>query len=398
MNSKAFSIIILAVAFFSSCSAQFDSSGCLERKACIFVSANCEEKGNCEKIVSYTTEPDDWVVIELFYNTTYSDTNYAAVGFSEDTQMGEEGVTHCGFGKANEAGVFLSQNEGKRNIPLNFTKKNAAEYVELLQASHTTNSIYCKFRQKIAPDKTAQRAHVPDLNHTYYLLLAYGKTDNYEGEELGIHSLDERSRDFPFFISTPVNIAAWRETQMVPIKQRSNRMLMLVGWMWLVPAAITAARYLREHWSKRMPFGLKIWFHVRLSYIDIRFKLKPLTGDFCPENVLQMFELNFTDNFEIHRTMNSLAVLFVVISVLLIFIGKDWRWTGPAIGRSIQQNLSAGAFHSLIGAIAVGIMTVQLVGALLRCDKGSRYRPIFSWFHRVSGLLAFLLARKLTYH
>lgn len=44
-------------------------------------------KGDCEKIVSYATQPDHWVVIELFYNTTRPDTNYAAVGFSEDILM-----------------------------------------------------------------------------------------------------------------------------------------------------------------------------------------------------------------------------------------------------------------------------------------------------------------------
>lgn len=56
-------------------------------QACIFISTNCEEKGDCEKIISYVTQPDDWVVIELFYNATNPDTNYAAIGFSEDTLM-----------------------------------------------------------------------------------------------------------------------------------------------------------------------------------------------------------------------------------------------------------------------------------------------------------------------
>lgn len=44
---------------------------------------------------------------------------------------------------------------------------------------------------------------------------------------------------------------------------------MVVGWMWLIPSAISAARYLREHWPEKKPFGLKIWFHVSsLSAID----------------------------------------------------------------------------------------------------------------------------------
>lgn len=43
--------------------------------------------------------------------------------------------------------------------------------------------------------------------------------------------------------------------------------LMVVGWVWLIPSAVAAARYLREHWPENRPFGLKIWFHVNsLSY------------------------------------------------------------------------------------------------------------------------------------
>lgn len=56
--------------------------------------------------------------------------------------------------------------------------------MELLEASHTSTSIYCKFRQNIAPDEAAQTAYIPDLNRTYYLLLAYGKTNKHEGEKL----------------------------------------------------------------------------------------------------------------------------------------------------------------------------------------------------------------------
>uniref|UniRef100_A0A1I8ECE9 Cytochrome b561 domain-containing protein n=1 Tax=Wuchereria bancrofti TaxID=6293 RepID=A0A1I8ECE9_WUCBA len=339
MYTTISSVIVLVIAFFTVCSSQFILSECLKNKACIFISANCEEKGDCEKIISYALEPDDWVVVELFYNTTHPDTNYAAIGFSKDTQMGDEGVTHCGLGEMNQAG-------------------NAAKYVELLEASHTSGSIYCKFRQKVAPDETAQKARVPDLNRTYYLLLAYGKTNKYE--ELDIHSLDERSKDFPLFISTPVNVAAWERAPLAPVKPRTNRILMLVGWMWLIPSAIAAARYLREYWPETRPFGLKIWFHI-------------------------------------HRTTNYLAIILIIIGVLSVFVGKEWRWTGPAVSKTIQRNLSAGAIHSIIGAITVGVMLIQPVGALLRCDEGSKSRIVFNWSHRIFGFLSFLLGRNVIF-
>ncbi|VDK87261.1 unnamed protein product [Onchocerca ochengi] len=348
------SIIIFIIVFVTICSSQLDLSECRKDKTCLFVSEHCEETGNCEKIMSYAVQSNEWVIIELFYNTTHPGTNYAAIGFSEDTQMGNDGVTHCGFDETNQVNVFLSQNYGKRNRPLNLTAENTTEYIELLQASHTSDSIYCKFRQKIVPDEAAQNAFVPDLNRTYYLLLAYGETSKYG--ELGIHSLDERSKDFPIFISTPVNVATGESAPVKPVKLPTNRILMLVGWMWLIPSAIIAARYLREHWPEVKPFDLKIWFHI-------------------------------------HRTLNYLAVILAIISVFSVFIGKKWRWTGPSVNKSRERNLSAGAFHSIIGVIAVAVMVIQPINAFLRCDQGSRYRPVFNWSHRCIGLLTFFLGQ-----
>ncbi|CAG9529887.1 unnamed protein product [Cercopithifilaria johnstoni] len=348
------SITILIVAFFTVCSAQFNISECLESKNCIFISTQCNEREDCEKIISYAAQLDDWVVVELFYNTTHPHTNYAAIGFSEDILMGDESVTHCGFDEMNQAGVFLSQNDGKFNTPLNLTTENVAKYVELLEATHTSNSIYCKFRQKITPDQAAQEAYVPDLNRTYYLLLAYGKTNKYEAMDM--HSLDGHSKDFPLIIPTPVNVAAWKKVPETPTKLPTNRILMIVGWMWLVPSAVSAARYLREHWPENRPFGLKIWFHI-------------------------------------HRITNYLAIIVIIIGVLSVFIGKEWQWTGPAINKTLKRNLSAGAIHSIIGAISIGVLLIQPVGAFLRCDEGSSYRVVFNWSHRFFGLLSFLLAQ-----
>ncbi|OZC12653.1 hypothetical protein X798_00284 [Onchocerca flexuosa] len=355
MNVTNSSITIFIILFVTVCSSQLDLSECRKDKTCLFVSEHCEEMGNCEKIVSYAVQSNEWIIIELFYNTTHPGTNYAAIGFSEDTQMGDDGVTHCGFDeKTNQMNVFLSQNYDKRNRPLNLTAENTTEYVELLQGSHTSDSIYCKFRQKIMPDKAAQNAFVPDLNRTYYLLLAYGETSKYG--ELGIHSLDTRSEDFPTFISTPVNVATGASAPVKPVKLPTNRILMLVGWMWLIPSAIVAARYLREHWPEVKPFDLKIWFHI-------------------------------------HRTLNYVAVILAIISVFSVFIGKKWRWTGPSVHKSRERNLSAGAIHSIIGVIAVGVMVIQPISAFLRCDQGSTYRPIFNWSHRCIGLLTFLLGQ-----
>lgn len=57
--------------------------------------------------------------------------------------------------------------------------KDSTKYVELLEASRTAGSIYCKFQQKIIPEGEME---APNLNQTFYFLLAYGTTSNYEGK------------------------------------------------------------------------------------------------------------------------------------------------------------------------------------------------------------------------
>ncbi|VDN41741.1 unnamed protein product, partial [Gongylonema pulchrum] len=205
--------------------------------SCAFHPVRCEQNGNCEKIVSFAPQPDGWTFVELFYSGTNPDTNYAAVGFSHDELMGDDAVTHCSFNDPSRAGAFLSRNIGKHNKPLNLTEEHRANNVELLQSTHKDNSVYCKFRQKMVPSQAAQEAHVPDLNQSYYLLLAYGKTNN--PAEVSIHSLDANSKDFPTFISTPVNVAALADVHsVVPVakqKPNSKRLFVLLHGNFFVP-------------------------------------------------------------------------------------------------------------------------------------------------------------------
>lgn len=149
--------------------------------------------------------------------------------------------------------------------------QSSVDYVELLQASRTPNSVYCKFRQKIMPDEAGQNVHVPNLNQTYHLLLAYGKTDNPGGKPcfschhkprysiheiwmayivfqsyfgqcepsplpchryaiswnckilvVSLHLLDANSDDFPTVISTPVNVAALASAKPASTNQSSS--------------------------------------------------------------------------------------------------------------------------------------------------------------------------------
>lgn len=47
-----------------------------------------------------------------------------------------------------------------------------------------------------------------------------------------------------------------------------------------------------------------------------------------------------------------------------------------------------------MGAVAIGLMIMQPIGAFLRCDVESESRFIFNCLHRFVGFLSLLLARK----
>uniref|UniRef100_A0A915B434 Ferric-chelate reductase 1 n=1 Tax=Parascaris univalens TaxID=6257 RepID=A0A915B434_PARUN len=359
---------IVAVLLLSrpSC-AQFDASECGTKKGCLFNPVSCQHHNICREIFSFAPENDAWVTMEIFSVVSDPSSNYIAVGFSKDDLMGEEPVTHCAFNDADIAEVHLSYNDGKSNTPLNKTEQVKEEKnVELIEASRNNGKIYCKFRQRIVGDGE----RFANLNDTYSILLAHGITK--DPKTLAVHSLDTSSDDFPMVAAGKFNVAVFGSEPVEAIKTDEARdsvfskktrrffvhihgMVMLGAWFFFIATAIVSARYLRNFLPTKSPFGLRIWFHI-------------------------------------HRTLNVLGVVAMLFAVLFAFIGKGWRWTGPAVGRSEFKNTSPGAVHSLIGAISVGLAVAQPLGALLRCAPDAKARPIFNWLHRLAGLFAFALA------
>uniref|UniRef100_A0A0M3HNI0 Cytochrome b561 domain-containing protein n=1 Tax=Ascaris lumbricoides TaxID=6252 RepID=A0A0M3HNI0_ASCLU len=365
MRSYVTTAWIVAVLLLSrpSC-AQFDASECGTKKGrffqgCLFIPVSCQHHNICRQIFSFAPENDGWVTMEIFNVVSDPSSNYIAVGFSKDDLMGEEPVTHCAFNDANIAEVHLSYNDGKSNTPLNKTEQ--VRCFIIFDASLTVSFIAF-----------------------YDIVLA----------ALAVHSLDTSSDDFPMVAAGKFNVAMFSSEPVEAIKPdeardsmlskktrrffvRIHGMVMLGAWFFFIATAIVSARYLRNFLPTKSPFGLRIWFHFTLSsYAAARFG--------CGESTPLAFQ--------IHRSLNVLGVVAMLFAVLFAFIGKGWRWTGPAVGRSEFTNTSPGAVHSLIGAVSVGLAVAQPLGALLRCAPDAKARPIFNWLHRLAGAFAFALA------
>ncbi|CAJ0584176.1 unnamed protein product, partial [Mesorhabditis spiculigera] len=358
--------LILLLSLGSKLHAHFDASQCGNHKTCIYVPAGCEKNNVCKNIFSYAPVADDYVDMEMYSTDYTAGTNYLAVGFSKDDLMGDDAVTQCVFDENGKAEAHVSYNFGKSNQPPQEPEEKTAEssQVELVHAEKDDNSLYCRIRQKISPGPSA---FFPNLDQDHTIFLARGKAR--KPELLGVHKLDPTSPDFPHVSTEKHNIGKRQTVNTQPSASagpwitmsvrswliRFHGILMLFAWLFFIPLAVFAARFFRDHWPGSAPNGLKWWFHL-------------------------------------HRTLNLIACLFVIIAVLSIFLAEDWRWTGPAVGRSDDENWNAGGVHSLVGAMAALVAIVNPLMALMRCAPDTGARPIFNWTHRILGIFGFLCA------
>jgi len=90
--------------------------------------------------------------------------------------------------------------------------------------------------------------------------------------------------------------------------------------------------------------------------------------------------------FQIHRFLLSLTPLLILIGFLLILVRAGGQWVNPQI-----YGLRLFA-HSILGSIILCCVIIQMWLALYRCHPQSRFRFIFDWSHRITGLTAFILS------
>lgn len=371
-------IVILLLTLLELLSASFDTSQCGNSKRCVV--GGCPQQNtqqnSCHYLFSVKPDmenPSESVEIELFTKRSKPDTKYIAVGFSEDTSMGDDFVTYCVLNPANKVEVHLGKNPPGQKSNKAAPEGSEEGVLELLESEATEDGIFCRFRQHYIPSNS----YSPNLKKPYHLLLADGDAEN--PHKLSIHGLNPSNpEDFPFASAEPVlilnpeDVAKFMANRDSASKNGSGSfvtsgaassgkgltfvdlhgILMLISWLGMTTVAIYSARYMRDSWPHTTVMGLKIWFHI-------------------------------------HRTLNFFAVILMVASIVFIVWNKG-TWTGPWFGMS---KIGAPEWHSLAGAFAVLLAFSQPFGALIRCGIDDPKRPIFNWIHRIIGLIAFLLAQ-----
>lgn len=89
--------------------------------------------------------------------------------------------------------------------------------------------------------------------------------------------------------------------------------------------------------------------------------------------------------FQVHRLALSLTAVGTLLGFFLILAQTEARWVDIDDGGRVLA-------HSILGVIIVCCAQIQLYMALFRCHSDSRFRFIFNWMHRLTGLLAFTLS------
>jgi hypothetical protein len=88
--------------------------------------------------------------------------------------------------------------------------------------------------------------------------------------------------------------------------------------------------------------------------------------------------------FQIHRLALFIATLSTLLGFFLILAQAQGKW--------VDVNAGGLFAHSILGVIIVCCALIQVWMALFRCQPNTRYRFIFNWMHRLTGLLAFTLS------
>ncbi|KAI6178171.1 Cytochrome b561 domain-containing protein [Aphelenchoides besseyi] len=119
------------------------------------------------------------------------------------------------------------------------------------------------------------------------------------------------------------------------------------AWFFLVVVSSASARYLRQLMPNYKPFGLLVWFHI-------------------------------------HRTLNIIALVFILIGLCTVFVAYEWTWKGPRFNSS--KNWSPGAIHTAFGTAAAIMAFGQPLNAFFRCSPTHPKRRFYNVFHRTLGV------------
>uniref|UniRef100_A0A8C3ISZ6 Ferric-chelate reductase 1 n=1 Tax=Chrysemys picta bellii TaxID=8478 RepID=A0A8C3ISZ6_CHRPI len=177
---------------------------------------------------------------------------YIAIGFSDDTQMGNDDIYICGKNATGQIEVQHAFSIGR-------TRPNGLSLgdVQSIMTSFNNGIINCSFITR-NPISTQSKA----ASNLYFIFLAQGPSS--------AGQIQKHPRT-PFITPQKVNISSYEAvggTSSTPSIIKAHGALMLIAWMTTGSIGMIFAKYLKNAIGKTL-LGKDIWFQIHLSLMVI---------------------------------------------------------------------------------------------------------------------------------
>ncbi|XP_030429731.1 putative ferric-chelate reductase 1 isoform X2 [Gopherus evgoodei] len=222
--------------------------GCGTQKFCFISPTGCNlDDPNCYFMSSESLGGDAF----KFEMSGLSD-GYIAIGFSDDTQMGNDDIYICGKNATGQIEVQRAFSTG-RTSPDILSLGN----VQTIMTSFNNGIINCSFISR-NPISTQSKA----ASNLHFIFLAQGPSSA---------GKIQKHPTTPFITPQKVNISSYEavgSTSSTPSIIKAHGALMLIAWMTTGSIGMIFARYLKNTIRKTL-LGKDIWFQIHLSLMVI---------------------------------------------------------------------------------------------------------------------------------
>ncbi|KAK3593609.1 hypothetical protein CHS0354_018708, partial [Potamilus streckersoni] len=296
-------------------------------------------------LLTWADKGENSIYFEMKAKIPASNNYWMSVGFSSDTEMGDDSVADCSL----ESGIvkaYSSYNPGKSNVLLDSPSYGVTGMGGKLENGiftcsfsriKTVNLVSSGRRKKRA---TSSSATFFDLNQDWYLMFALGsgaaasKTQHSTSPKVSQKKADLQSME---------DLSAAATVSLVKV----HGSLMIVGWILLASIGIVLPRFYKPVWPNSKLCGEKVWF-------------------------------------QLHRACMVLVLLLVAVSFIIIFIHvRGYREIG---------NTKFKMAHPILGIIIMALTIINPIMALFRPQPGAPRRKIFNFAHWGVGTSSHILS------
>ncbi|XP_072534776.1 putative ferric-chelate reductase 1 [Salminus brasiliensis] len=233
-------------------SSMISSTGCGSTKTCFSDPKDCDPSTDSTCYFMSATPSGTQYKFEIVGSAD----GYVSIGFSDDTEMGQDDIYICGKDSSGNINLQHAFSTGT-TTPTTIALGN----VSGISVSLINGVISCSFTSA-NPISTTRSS---SSGSSYYIFLAYGATKN------GVIQIHSRT---PFISSSKVDLSSIQTVEgeeEYPAIVKAHGCLMLIAWMTTGSIGMLIARYLKKAGKGTKCCGKDFWFvaHVFLMILSV---------------------------------------------------------------------------------------------------------------------------------